>query len=259
MDFTYFFLHTEKAISENLDVGFEHFSPEHLIWLLATSLAAYFIAKVYKASNKTKRSRIKKILALYLLISEIAKDALVLIVGANIMDYLPLHLCSFAIAGLMADAYIPNQKITGQLIAYAFAPGATAALLFSNWTVLPVFLNIFSIQSFIFHGVIVIYFVMKFASGEIDLCYSGIWKSLAMMITVAIPVLLFDMMTDRNYLFIYKVQENSPLEFIWDIFGTKYGLPGYLAGYLALAIVVLHICFLFYRSISVRRRNIRKI
>lgn len=258
MDFSDFFLYTEKAVSEGLDVGFRLFGAGHIMWLTAILAAAILVSRKYGGLTEAKKSRLRKQMALYLLFSEIAKDTMIVAVGADIMGYLPLHLCSFAIAGLIADAFLPNQKITGQLITYAFAPGATAALLFSNWTELPVFLNAISIHSFIFHAVIVVYFVMRFTSGEIEIEYVGVWKSLLMLALVSVPVLVFDIITDTNYLFLYKGQDGSPLEFIWDIMGDRFGLAGFLFGYVLLAVAVLNICFVIFSSISrrLKQRNI---
>lgn len=257
MDFSNFFLYTEKAVSEGLDVGFSLFGSGHIKWLVATVVAAVLVTGKYAGFSEDRRTRTRKNMALYLLFSEIAKDTMIVLVGADIMGYLPLHLCSFAIFGLLVDAFNPEQKITGSLLAYGFAPGALSALLFSNWTELPVFMNAMSIHSFIFHAVIVIYFVMRFANGEIEITYSGVWKTLLAMIIVSIPVLIFDIVTDTNYLFLYKGQDGSPLEFIWDILGVRFGLPGFLAGYFLLAIVVLHICFVLYSyfSLAIRPKN----
>ena len=61
----------------------------------------------------------------------------------------------------------------GQMFAFAFFPGALAALLFCNWTCYP-FWNFMNIHSFVFHGWIVCYFVMRYRGGEIRPHYRGL-------------------------------------------------------------------------------------
>ena len=165
------------------------------------------------------------------------------------IDYLPLHLCSFAIFGLMFDAFGIKRKITTQMIAFGFFPGAVAALLFCNWTCYP-FMNFMCIHSFTFHAWIVIYFVMLYRAGEIKPEYKGIWNTTKVLIVVAVPVVIFNRIFDTNYLFLNEASEGSPLVAVWDIFGTRFGLPGYIAGAILLAIIVFHILFIVYNALE---------
>jgi hypothetical protein len=130
MSFENFWLYTEKALEENYDVGFELYSKGHLLWLLALAIGALIIIPVYLRGSHKKQEKMRKFFAAFLLVTEIIKDIIVVVIGAPITAYLPLHLCGYAIFFLLIDAYFPKQKITGQLVAYAFGPGALAALLF---------------------------------------------------------------------------------------------------------------------------------
>ena len=201
---------------------------------------------VYLKSSHARQAKIKKVFALILLISEIIKDIIIVVIGAPLDAYLPLHLCGYAIFFLLADAFLPKQKITGQLIAYAFGPGALAALLFCSWTELPLFWNFMTIHSFLFHGVIVCYLLMRLANGEIRPDYKGLWISVLTMGLLAVPAYLVDMKTGYNYMFIYEVQRNSPLEIAWEIFGTRFGKPGYVVGAILLVAIIFHVLYLIY-------------
>lgn len=255
MSFDYFWLYTEQAVSEHLNVGFELYSRGHLIWLLALAVGALISVPAYVRGSKSRQAKMKKIFALFLLISEIVKDIIVVIIGAPITAYLPLHLCGYAIFFVLVDAFFPKQKVTGQLIAYAFGPGALAALLFCSWTVLPLFWNFMTIHSFIFHGVIVTYLIMRLANGEIRPDYKGLWISVLTMAALAVPAYLVDMKTGYNYMFIYEVQRNSPLEIAWEIFGTRFGKPGYVVGAFILVTVIFHALYLIYGILGFRRRK----
>ena len=238
-----------------MDIGFELYSRGHLIWLLALAVASLIMVPAYLRSSEHKQAKIRKIFALGLLISEIIKDIIIVIIGAPIDAYLPLHLCGYAIFFVLMDGFMPKQKVTGQLIAYAFGPGALAALLFCSWTMLPLFWNYLTIHSFIFHWAIVTYLIMRLADGEIRPDYKGLWISVLTMALLAVPAYLVDMKTGYNYMFIYEVQRNSPLEIAWEIFGTRFGKPGYVVGAMLLVIVIFHALYLIYGILGFRRRK----
>ena len=254
MSFEYFWLYTEKAVAEKTNVGFDLYSKGHLIWLLIIAIGIAIMMPIYLKASPAKQLKIRKIFALTLLISEIIKDIIIVIIGAPITAYLPLHLCGYAIFFLLADAFLPKQKVTGQLIAYAFGPGALAALLFCSWTVLPLFWNFMTIHSFLFHGVIVCYLLMRLADGEIKPDYKGLWISVITMAALAVPAYLVDMKTGYYYMFIYEVQRNSPLEIAWEIFGTRFGKPGYVFGAVLLVTVIFHALYLIYGIFRRKKR-----
>ena len=255
MSFKYFWYYTEKAAAEHIDAGFELFSKGHLIWLLMLAVGALILVPFYMRSGSRKQLNIRRIFALSLAISEVIKDIILVAAGASIVAYLPLHLCGYAIAFVLADAYLPKQKYTGQLLAYAFGPGALSALLFCSWTILPLFWNFMTAYSFLFHGALFTYFIMRMADGEIVPDYKGIWLSIITMAALAVPAYLVDMNTGYNYMFIYSVQRNSPLELAWDIFGVRWGRPGYVAGAFLLVLVIFHALYLIYRLVGLRKRK----
>lgn len=246
----YFFYYT-KIIEEKelFDIGFNLYGPGHLIWLAATVVACVLFSNWYKKLPEANRVKTKKFFAIAILVSEILKDLVLWLAGAPMIEYLPLHLCSFAIFGILIDAYGRWQHITGQMIAFAFCPGAVSALLFCNWTELP-FLNYLNIHSFVFHAWIVIYFIMLYRGGEINPRYSGIWKTIGVVLVLAVPVFLFNLAFEQNYLFLNEASEGSPLVPVWDIFGTRFGLPGYIFGCVLLVIAVFHVLYVVYKVIG---------
>ena len=246
----YFFYYTKIVEEKELfDIGFSLYSLGHLIWLAAIVIACILFSNWYKKLSEQNKTKTKKFFAVALLVSEILKDLVLWIAGAPMIEYLPLHLCSFAIFGLLIDAYGRWQDITGQMIAFAFFPGATAALLFCNWTELP-FMNYLNIHSFVFHGWIVIYFVMLYRAGEIKPIYKGIWKTMSVILPIAVPVFIFNLIFEQNYLFLNEASEGSPLVPIWNIFGTRFGLPGYIFGAILLVIAVFHILYAVYKVLD---------
>ncbi len=242
----YFFYYTKSIEEEGLfDIGFDLYGKGHLIWLAVIVAACILFSNWYKKLPEMSRTKAKRLFAVTILISEILKDLVLWLAGATMIEYLPLHLCSFAIFGMLFDAFGRWQHITGQMIAYAFFPGAVSALLFCNWTELP-FLNYLNIHSFVFHAWIVIYFIMLYRGGEIKPVYSGTWKTIGAILPLAFPIIAFNLTFDQNYLFLNEASEGSPLVPIWNIFGTSFGLPGYICGVILLVLVVFHILYVVY-------------
>lgn len=228
-----------------------------MIWLAAIAAAVVWFSAHYQKEDEIDRLRIRRIFAVLILLSEIYKDIVLLIMDAPMMQYLPLHLCSFAIFGMLIDACMPQQRLMGQMFAFAFLPGAMAALLFCNWTCYP-FWNFMNIHSFVFHGWIVCYFIMRYRSGEIRPTYRGLWQTAGILLLLMVPIYFFDKLTGENYMFMNEASEGSPLVVLWDIFGTRFGEPGYLLSYIVLAVAVFHVLYLLYAVIDTmadRRRR----
>ena len=249
MNFEYFFIYTALIEEQQLDIGFDLYSAGHLIWLAATIIVGFLLSNWYKKKEPGIKLKIRKTLAIILLVSEILKDSWVVYVGAPLIEYLPFHLCSFAIFALLFDAFGNKQHVTGQMIAYAFCPGAMSALLFCNWTEYP-FFSYMCIHSFAFHALIVIYFIMRYRAGEIKPNYKGIWNTMKVVGAIAPFVFIFNLFTGQNYLFLNEASPGSPLVPVWDIFGTRFGLPGYVFGCVLLVIVVFHILYVVYRLLD---------
>lgn len=259
----YFFKNSRDFLAmeeQGIYLGFDLYSPKHLIWLAAIAAAAWLISGWYKGlggqqDGSRKQRQVRRIFAVVIVLSEIYKDSVLAMTGNFRVDYLPFHLCSFAIFAMAADAFAEKQRVSGQLIAYAFMPGALMALLFCNWTEYP-FWNFMNIHSFLFHGWIVCYGVMELRSGRIKPSYVGIWQTAGLLAALAVPVFAFNRIYGTNFLFLNEASEGSPLVILWELFGTKYGHPGNLAAAAILAIAVFHVLWLLYRLAG--RRSIKK-
>ena len=253
----YFFKNSRDFLAmeeKGIYLGFDLYSPKHLIWLAAIAAAVWLVSGWYKGLNDRKdggrkQRRARGIFAAAIVLSEIYKDSVLMMTGNFRADYLPFHLCSFAIFAMAADAFVEKQRVTGQLIAYAFMPGALMALLFCNWTEYP-FWNFMNIHSFLFHGWIVCYGVMELRGGRIKPSYRGIWQTAGLLGALAVPLFWFNRAFGTNFMFLNEASEGSPLVILWEIFGTKYGHPGYLAAAAVLVIAVFHVLWLGYRLLG---------
>ena len=278
MTFKYFFWEKNDIFAlpdGGESLGFDLYSRGHLIWLAVIVILGLIISSWYRGlgggnslhlrsnavenadnprEQERRRSKVRKFFALMLVVSEIYRDTTLALTGHFTWEYLPFHLCGLAIFAILADAFLEGQKITGQLISYAFMPGAVSALLFCNWTEYP-FLNFMNIHSFVFHGWIFFYFMMRYRSGEFRPNYKGVWLSVAMAWLLVPPLFAFNNHFGTNFMFINEASEGSPLVPIWNLLGTKYGYPGYFAGCTALVVVVFHGLYFLYSLLGRGRKR----
>ena len=276
MSFEYFFTNKLEIEAQHLDIGFSLYSAGHLIWLAVIAVAAGLISTYYKGldghgsihirSNavtlpgnrnvgQQRQRNMRRFFAVMLAVSEIVKDLILYFTGFWSAEYLPFHLCGLAIFALLADAFLENQKLTGQMIPYAFMPGAASALLFCNWTEYP-FLNFMNIHSFVFHGWIVFYMVIRYRNGEYKPTYKGLWMTVAVVLLLVPGLFWFNLNYDTNFLFLNEASEGSPLVPIWNLLGVRFGYPGYLAGCVVLVVVVFHGLYLIYSLLG--RKSARR-
>lgn len=240
----FFFINKYYIEQEGLDIGFSLYSAPHLIWLALMTLLTVLIVRAYCRSEESGRDRMRKVIALAMLGMEIIKDAIVIAVGWWNPGYLPFHLCGLAIFAVLVDAYWRGQKVTGQLILFAFMPGALSALLFANWTMYPFFVYM-CIHSFVYHTLIVAYAVMIFASREVVPDYKGLWKTMAAVVVSIPPVYGINLLFaehNPNFMFLMEASPGSPLVPVWNLAGPDWYIPACIL----MVAVVFHLLFGLY-------------
>lgn len=129
------------------DVGFGQFSAGHFMWLAAMLLLIVGIVRLYGRGGERRRSNMRKLIALVLILSESMKVCVIALTGAPNRYYLPLELCSLAEYAILFDAFWPRWKLPGWLLAYSLAPAAILALLFPTAAAYPVIHFLRSISS----------------------------------------------------------------------------------------------------------------
>ena len=111
-------------------------------------------------------------------------------------------------------------------------PGALAALLFPDWSYYPA-LHFMTVCSFALHILVFCTILMQVPGRDIRPDVESLPQCLGIMLAIAIPVYVFDVLTNTNYLFLNWPSPGSPLELFAFL-----GRPGYLLGYIPLIAVV---------------------
>lgn len=216
------FWYSTDNIPEGL--GFSHFSGLHLIWLALMVILAVASALLYRRTGSTGRKAWRIGVAVLLLADELFKQ-----IGLWEPDYLPLHLCSINIFLIALHARRPS-KLLDNFLYLVCIPGALAALLFPTWTTLPV-ANIYHIHSSVVHILLVLYPLMQAVNGKLDLHLKYIPRALGLLVLMAIPTYLLNLLLDTNFMFLMRADPGNPLALFEKMWGSHLlGFPVIIAG-----------------------------
>ena len=241
------------------NVGFTLFGRAHCICLVLCVITVLLLIRLHRSLSPAMRSRMRRVLASFLLAAELFKDGVILLQGQSLLGYLPLHLCSFSIFNDLLHAFSREQsrlrQFTGELGFLLFAPGAVCALCFPNWTSYPM-LNFMNIHSFLWHTLILVYPLLLLREEDPPLPrFRHLGWALLFLIALACPVFLFDRVFDRNYLFLNTPQPGSPLILLEKVFGSSWRLA--YAGFVIIVLLLITAFWEYMRCKCMHLQNIR--
>jgi hypothetical integral membrane protein (TIGR02206 family) len=220
--------------------GFDLFCTGHLVILgLFPAIVTLLTILTLRIPSKASDTLIR-ILSVIVLLAETLQDILLTLEGGNILNYLPLHLCNLGIfVNLIASfgkgrvrAFFSEVSLT------LIAPGAVFAIITPDWNYRPI-MSWLPLMCFFTHILIVAIPVMMYATGYSKPSFRHFYYPYAFLILAAVPIYIFDRITDRNYMYLLRPASDSPLEWMESFMGN----PGYLVGaaiMLGLILVVIY-------------------
>lgn len=216
-----FFVSSEKMPE---GYGFHTFDMTHLIWLLV-GLTVWVAACIfYRKLSDHKRKIALKVLGIYIFLQEMAKNLVLILLGDFGWNYLPFHLCGINILLIAFDVFKQTKTVRSFLYYFAI-PGAILALLFPNWTNMPVW-NFFHIHSFTIHILLVLYPLLLVTTNQVSTDLRSALKGVALLIAMAIPVYFLNLLWDTNFMFLMEPDSGNPLEFFEKLLGSHlWGFP----------------------------------
>ena len=213
------------------DIGFQCFGFGHFLWLFAGGAGLALGCFAYRTALPERRPRLRLLTAGLALALELGRAGLLMSRGLYDLGRLPLHLCSLSLYLCFFHALTDRQGL-GQFL-YAFTlPGAAFALLFPDWTGQPLF-GFITVSSFLLHFLLVLYPLMQVAAGELRPELRRLPGCIGRMLLLALPVYFLNKRWNTNYMFLNLPPAGSPLALFAFL-----GNPGYLLGYLPLALGV---------------------
>ena len=226
--FQYFFESSGTIVK---GVGFSHFEGLHFAWLFAFVAFCGVSCYLYKNRSPEKRKKMRYLFAMLLLLDEAIKIAGLAAFGNYDVSYLPLHLCSINIILIAVHVLKPSKALDNFLYAICI-PAAIAALLFPTWTKLPL-LNFMHIHSFTVHILLATYPIMLTVGGDIRPTAKELPKSLLLLMGLALPVYVVNLLCDTNFMFLMEAGKGNPLYWFEEAWGSHFlGFPVIMAGVL---------------------------
>lgn len=216
------FFVSKENIPEGL--GFAAYDLTHILWLLAGLLLWVCGCIFYKRLDTRKQKLILTVLGAYIFLQEMAKNLVLIINNEFSWGYLPFHLCGINIL-LIAFDVIKQTKVVRSFLYYFSIPGAALALLFPNWTEMPVW-NFFHIHSFTIHILLVLYPLLLVTSGQVSTDLKSALGGTALLVAMAIPVYGLNLLWGTNFMFLMKPDSGNPLEMFEKLLGSHlWGFP----------------------------------
>ena len=205
-------------------VGFQTFGLTHILWLLAGLLFCVVACIFYRRLSDSKRKMMLKILGVYIFLQEMAKNLVQIILGEFSWGYLPFHLCGINILLITFDT-VKQTKVVRSFLYYFAIPGAALALLFPNWTEMPVW-NFFHLHSFTIHILLVLYPLLLVTTGQVGTDLKSALRGVLLLVAMAIPVYGLNLLWDTNFMFLMEPDSGNPLELFEKLLGSHlWGFP----------------------------------
>ena len=205
-------------------VGFQAYGLTHILWLLAGLILCVAACVFYGKLSDEKRKRMLTALGIVIFLWEMTKNLVLLLIGEFSWGYLPFHLCGINIL-LIAFDTVKQTKTVRSFLYYFAIPGAMLALLFPNWTKMPVW-NFFHIHSFTIHILLVLYPLLLVTTGQVATELKSALKGVVLLVAMAIPVYFLNMLWGTNFMFLMKPDSGNPLELFEKLLGSHlWGFP----------------------------------
>lgn len=205
----------------------------HLSWLIIITISLIISVICYVRSTHQKKWL--KIIFWTLFISEVLKQLILYFTNEYTYWSPPLHLCGLGIFIVGWHVYQPN-KYNATILFSLTLPGALIALIFPGWTAngLNSFLHY---HSFIFHALLVAAVLLPLSTKQLHLAYKTLWISILFLVIIVPIIYQYNIKFDTNFMFLNAPVKNTPLQWLYDAFGSS--------GYLISLSVFMLIIWLF--------------
>jgi uncharacterized membrane protein YwaF len=116
-----------------------------------------------------------------------------------------------------------------------------AAMLFPDWTMLPA-LNYMHLHSFAIHVLLVAYPVMVTVGGDLKPDWRQLPKCLLFIVCLAVPVYLFNLKFNTNFMFLMYAEPGNPLLIFEQLLGHHLlGVPVLGTVFIGLMYLILYV------------------
>ena len=208
---------------------FTHFCPEHIGMLVFIAAATAAGLLLVRRSSEKAALRVALVLSIAALAGELVQDVLLVREGYNVPEFLPLHLCNL---GLFVNilASVTRGRVRAFLAEVSLVlilPGSVGALLFPDWTYRP-FWSYLPLLCFFTHSLTFFIPLAFLALRRVCVSFRHFLYSYLFLALTVPPIYLLDKKFGQNYMFLMYPPSDSPLEWIHNITGAQFYIPGLL-------------------------------
>lgn len=203
------------------------FGIEHLILFCITILGIYIAVKYIKIQNEKDIRKIIGKATIFIWILEIIKIIFNLLIGNknNVNTYIPLYYCSILLyAGIFSSVCKGKLKRVGDVfIATGGIIGGLTFLILptTSITTYPIF-HFISLQSFIFHGIMIYLGIIVHKLNYIEIKNKDIKYYAGLILIICIISYIVNIICDSNLMFISKDFPDNPITIIYKLSGKFY-------------------------------------
>ncbi len=218
-------------------LGFALFDATHLAWLLGLAIFCFIICILFCRLPVVKQKLFAKRMAVFMIVLEVVKIALLIYYGRFSLGYLPVSVCGISMFVCLWHSLTGNDFPAE--VTYALSlPGAVVGLLFADWTAYPTN-SFFALENFLIHILIISYPLMHVFAGRIKPRLRKLWMPLLFLALLAPSIYFLNRFVGTNFLQLNIPTPNNPFSFFEGIFGS-------LGYYIGIALVLLIIWFVIY-------------
>ena len=216
--------------------GFDLFGIEHILVIIIITLFIATTVIWFKKCKAGERLILIRVIAVTLPVLEVWK--IIMLIASDRMDigHLPIHLCSMSIYIYPVVTFLPEgrvRKTLTEISVITLLPAAISAIVFPDWTMYPI-LNFYCLHAFVWHSLQVVFPILCIMNRWCIPRIKNLWKNTVFLVICGSLVGLFDWKMSCNYWFLKSPVDGTPLEWLYDTFGSKW----YIVSLLGIATIV---------------------
>ncbi|SEQ21530.1 Uncharacterized membrane protein YwaF [Lachnospiraceae bacterium RM5] len=202
--------------------GYGLFSTEYFLVLLGILVIAIVAVIIFGKKDKKSKEKIIKIFAWVPLVMEILKFIVLFSQGCYTSNYYPIGFCSLVAYLYPIYAYAKNEKIKRAMrcvICMVMLPSGFVTILFPNWIGHYRLLSYFSLHSYIWHVLMIIYPIWTWQKDREKLYFMDMVRGDSVIVILVPVIVLINKIFGTNYWFLSAPTDNHPFAPIYNTAG----------------------------------------
>ncbi|SHI10602.1 conserved hypothetical integral membrane protein TIGR02206 [Sporobacter termitidis DSM 10068] len=237
-----------SAIPQSLYTA--NFSPAHIAWVLTVLLLMPAIVCIYRLRTAAVRVRIKKGLALVMLLCEASSWLWQALTGAFTVQYsLPLQLCDISVFLEFAAVYAKRAALLREFSYALSMPAAFAAVVTPGWYY--PFLTYGYLKMALMHALLILIPVLLVWGDGVRPDYRRLLQVSPLFVLFIAIAVTANTFLGSNYMFLAYVPRDTALA----VFESWFGNPGYVLPELFLLLLIWTVLYLPWTAPEHRARS----